>query len=964
MLSASRRPGRCIYCAFRSQQSYLQSLRHRRSLHLRPSPSHCNEGGLIRYTNAPYQIGTHYPQQEARERRAHARRRDEAKDLRGSNVRKVFFGKGDAPQHDTDRRWKLGFEDALRQRLEVVRDELQYAPIVEELKKENAKAGEHRTGDADGFNKLWAKYKSDLFQPPENSTYSPTSTGPPSKKRPETAARRLLAAYDQRGVQGLDNRIKHEFYAHITNARFTPSDIRNQRKIADLRYPGEWFPATRTLHRKIFLHVGPTNSGKTYRALQRLEQAKAGVYAGPLRLLAHEVYSRLNAKDIPCYLITGEERRLPEKPSPDEEQIMSACTVEMVPLNRALDVAVIDEIQMIGNAERGWAWTQALLGVRAQEVHLCGEERTVPLIQEICASMGEELEIHRYQRLSPLEVASESLDGDLRKLRKGDCIVSFSVMGIHSLRRQIERVSGRKVAVVYGSLPPETRAQQARLFNDPDNEYDFLVASDAVGMGLNLAIKRIIFEASSKFDGDQHRTLQVADIKQIGGRAGRYRTAAQAMTQSAGDKAEEALAAAKGDVPATPPSDLTATAAETKDAPPSQLSTPSTATAESTGYVTTLEKIDYPIVSTAMVSDPEPIRTAGLFPPGPVLERFSGYFPPRTPFSYILTRLHELSQTHTRFHLCGLRDSVWIADLIEPVEGLTITDRNIICSCPASPTDRELWKDLMPALARCVAEQAGGDLVDLKEIPLETLEAEVSTSRDYLRALERLHKSIVAYLWLSYRFAGVFGQRALAFHTKSLVEEKIETVLAKFSFSEKEYRKIAAQREQLLLKEMEKGAEAAEHAAFGDEDGVVGDENATDDAAEPIGEDEDLREQTSLIAGGDRFAGEEDLGLQDDDYGGSIVSGTIENGTDKASDASRVGVANDVSSDGLAANATTPDASHLLVGRSVLASDESERSGRNEATTNRKQRENTSPGHLAHLDAIASEAERGVASRR
>ena len=102
------------------------------------------------------------------------------------------------------------------------------------------------------------------------------------------------------------------------------------------------------------------------------------------------------------------------------------------------------------------------------------------------------------------------LNGKLKDLRKGDCIVSFSVMGIHALRQQIERQTGKKVATVYGSLPPETRAQQARLFNDPDNDYDFLVASDAVGMGLNLAIKRIVFEASNKFDGAQRRTLNVA----------------------------------------------------------------------------------------------------------------------------------------------------------------------------------------------------------------------------------------------------------------------------------------------------------------------------------------------------------------------------------------------------------------------------------------------------------------------
>ena len=169
-----------------------------------------------------------------------------------------------------------------------------------------------------------------------------------------------------------------------------------------------------------------------------------------------------------------------------KETAMSSCTVEMVPVKVDVEVAVVDEIQMIGNEHRGWAWTQAVLGIKAQELHLCGEERAVPVIKELAAAMGDELEIHHYERLSPLRTMSTSLDGDLRKLRKGDCVVSFSRVQLHALRKDIERITGKNVAVVYGSLPPEIRAQQAKLFNDPANDYDFLVASDAIGMGLNL----------------------------------------------------------------------------------------------------------------------------------------------------------------------------------------------------------------------------------------------------------------------------------------------------------------------------------------------------------------------------------------------------------------------------------------------------------------------------------------------
>lgn len=285
-----------------------------------------------------------------------------------------------------------------------------------------------------------------------------------------------------RGKQTLQTRLRYLFYAQTCGGRFTKAELDNQKQVADLRYPAEWYPATREVPRVVHMHVGPTNSGKTYHALQRLEAAKSGIYLGPLRLLAHEVFTRLNAKGKSCALVTGEEQRMPEGDAPP----MYSCTVEMAPLNTKFDVAVIDEIQMINHPERGWAWTQAFLGLQAREIHLCGEARTVNIMRELCALVGDEVHVHEYKRLTPLQVQPRSLGGKLSKLEKGDCLVAFTVVGIHALRREVEKQTGKKCAIVYGSLPPETRAMQARLFNDPDNDYDYLVASDAIGMGLNL----------------------------------------------------------------------------------------------------------------------------------------------------------------------------------------------------------------------------------------------------------------------------------------------------------------------------------------------------------------------------------------------------------------------------------------------------------------------------------------------
>mmetsp|Transcript_10978 Transcript_10978/g.20314 ORF Transcript_10978/g.20314 Transcript_10978/m.20314 type:complete len:635 (+) Transcript_10978:124-2028(+) len=275
-----------------------------------------------------------------------------------------------------------------------------------------------------------------------------------------------------------------------------------------------WYPAAQSMNRKIFMHVGPTNSGKTYHAIERLRNAKTGIYCAPLRLLAWQV-----SNDINCNLVTGQERV-----SVEGSGIVS-CTVEMCELGEvddsALDVAVIDEIQLIGDEHRGYAFTRALLGVPAREVHLCGEEGAVELVRNICKMSGEELVINRYERLSPLEVDSAPLS-DIKDVRPGDCVVVFSRRNIYLMKHLIEKQSKHRCAVVYGSLPPETRKAQAQAFNSESNERSVLVSTDAVGMGLNLRIKRIVLSSIKKFDGKNVRTLSIPEIKQIAGRAGRY----------------------------------------------------------------------------------------------------------------------------------------------------------------------------------------------------------------------------------------------------------------------------------------------------------------------------------------------------------------------------------------------------------------------------------------------------------
>lgn len=255
-----------------------------------------------------------------------------------------------------------------------------------------------------------------------------------------------------------------------------------------------YLPA-RTVNRHFHLHMGPTNSGKTYNALKALARAKSGVYAGPLRLLAHEVWERLNVGSVggldgkprACSLVTGEERRIVEGGNN-----MVSCTVEMLPLygnfdGQPWDVVVIDEIQMLGDMQRGGAWTNAVMGANAKEIHLCGDETTAELLKSMINTFkGDTLTVHRYERLTPLRVAEQSLGGDWNKIQPGDCVVTFSRTNVFAAKKAIEGSLGKKCAVVYGALPPETRAEQARDFNEESGRAEILVASDAVGMGLNL----------------------------------------------------------------------------------------------------------------------------------------------------------------------------------------------------------------------------------------------------------------------------------------------------------------------------------------------------------------------------------------------------------------------------------------------------------------------------------------------
>ncbi|MFZ7942667.1 MULTISPECIES: helicase-related protein [Bacillaceae] len=261
-------------------------------------------------------------------------------------------------------------------------------------------------------------------------------------------------------------------------------------------------------HVRYVLHIGETNTGKTHHALERMKTANSGLYLAPLRLLALEVYDKLNAEGTPCSLKTGEE----EKVTPGAQHI--SCTVEMFHEKEVYEVVVIDEAQMITDKDRGFSWYKAITKAHADEVHIIGSKNSKHMLLELLGDSN--IEIHEYSRDTPLEV--ENKEFHIKHCKRGDALICFSRRRVLETASRLQN-DGYSVSMIYGSMPPETRKKQIEQFNKGKTKV--IVATDAIGMGLNLPIRRIVFLENDKFDGTRRRLLTSQEVKQIAGRAGR-----------------------------------------------------------------------------------------------------------------------------------------------------------------------------------------------------------------------------------------------------------------------------------------------------------------------------------------------------------------------------------------------------------------------------------------------------------
>ena len=255
--------------------------------------------------------------------------------------------------------------------------------------------------------------------------------------------------------------------------------------------------------------LGPTNTGKTYQAIETMLGFESGMMGFPLRLLAREVYDKIIQKINPSQvaLITGEEKIIPTNAK------YYLCTVESMPIDKNLEFVAVDEIQMCTDSERGHIFTDRLLNLRGEKLTMFLGANT---IKNIISKLDEDTEFIDKNRLSNLSYVGYK---KISRINRKSVIIAFSTEEVYAIAELVRRQKGG-AAIVMGSLSPKTRNAQVELYQSGD--VDFLVATDAIGMGINMDLESVYFSNIRKFDGKRLRRLKLTEIGQIAGRAGRY----------------------------------------------------------------------------------------------------------------------------------------------------------------------------------------------------------------------------------------------------------------------------------------------------------------------------------------------------------------------------------------------------------------------------------------------------------
>jgi ATP-dependent RNA helicase SUPV3L1/SUV3 len=482
-------------------------------------------------------------------------------------------------------------------------------------------------------------------------------------------------------------------------------------RVAGLDRFAAHFTTARALERRIIACLGPTNSGKTHFGMTQLAAAESGLALGPLRLLAHEYREALESRGVPCALSTGEERIV----VPDARHV--AATVEMCPFRNPVDVAVIDEAQMLEDPERGPAWTAALMGVPARTVIVLGAPDAAPMVRRIAQLCGDSLEERRLERMGPLVAARQPVR--MGEIGRGDAVIAFSRREVFALRAELLR-RGKSVAVVYGALGPTVRRAEARRYRE--GEAEVLVATDAIGMGLNIGpLRRVVFSSLTKFDGEERRPLSVQEIKQIGGRAGRFGGAhaegVVAVLAGGGDPGE--IARALHAAPAAP-EDL-----RPRVAPDADIVAAVAAEMGTQSLYGTLRRIERSV----------------------------------------------LRRDDPNYRLGDLSTQIAIAEAVDGVRELSLLDRWTYALCPVDERDNGIAR-----VADWAVEHAMGHAVAPPRAG--RLPPPDRAGQDVLQVAEKVHRRLVSWRWMAMRFPEVYRDMEAAMAESARLNAWIEAVLA------------------------------------------------------------------------------------------------------------------------------------------------------------------------------------------
>lgn len=491
--------------------------------------------------------------------------------------------------------------------------------------------------------------------------------------------------------QDLGDQLKNTLVASVGQLLRRIEEERAQELVRLKDYP-QAFPLARSLRRTVHFRLGPTNSGKTHDAIEALKNAASGIYLAPLRLLAMEIRDRLVAQGIPCNLLTGEEHDLMEGAR------HTACTVEMMNPAQEVEVAVIDEIQMLQDASRGWAWTSALVGAPARDVYVCGADTVRRRCVEVLDAIGETHETTVLERKTPLVIEDTPVGSRRGRkhaesgLQPGDAVIAFSRKDVLTLSARY-RSQGLSVATIYGALAPEVRRTESERF--ASGEADIVVATDAIGMGLNLPVRRVVFSTVHKFDGVETRLLNASEVQQIAGRAGRFGM-------------------------------------------------------HDEGRVTTLDREDLPHVR-RMLAEPQPrMQSALTIAPSPwhveSLAQLLGTQQVAPILSYFATRIAAKSSL---FETAALEDQIALARVVDRMAGkLSLADKfTFSCAPIAHDKAHEL-----AYFETCLLAFVKG-----RTLPLPRLDGWLQDRQPgLLEEAEFLSKDVSLYAWLSYKFPEVY----------------------------------------------------------------------------------------------------------------------------------------------------------------------------------------------------------------